>query len=61
MQGAGLTEHRQRVISRIAHVEDVALLDRIERMLEEHLAQAKLVPLREADVDAILQLLLESD
>ena len=61
MQGAGLAERQQRIISRVARVDDAALLARIERMLEEHLAQARLVPLREDDIDAILQNLLECD
>lgn len=61
MQGAGLLERQQRIISRVAHVDDAALLERIERLLEEHLTYAKLVPLSEDDVDAILQNLLDSD
>ncbi len=61
MQGVGLMERQQRIISRVAHVEDAALLERIEHMLEEHLAHARLVPLNEDDVDAILQTLLDFD
>jgi len=61
MQGEELAERQQRIVSRVAHVEDAALLEKIEQMLEEHLAQARLVPLREDDVEAILQRLLDCD
>lgn len=61
MEGAGLMERQQRIISRLTDVEDAALLERIERMLEEHLAHAKLQPLSECDIDAILQTLLDCD
>jgi hypothetical protein len=61
MDGAGLVERQQRIISRLTDVEDASLLEAIERLLEEHLTRARLQPLREDDVDAILQILLDCD
>ncbi|MEJ2289791.1 MAG: hypothetical protein P8Y02_14350 [Deinococcales bacterium] len=61
MEGAGLMERQQRIISRLTDVEDAALLETIERLLEENLAHAKLQPLSEGDIDAILQVLLDCD
>jgi hypothetical protein len=61
MPGVRVAERQRRIISRVANVEDAALLERIERMLEEHLSRPTLVPLREDDVDKILQRLLDGD
>ncbi len=61
MPGLRVVERQRRIISRVADVEDAALLERIERMLEEHLARPRLVPLREDDIDKILERLLDCD
>ena len=61
MPGLRVVERQRRIISRVADVEDAALLERIERMLEEHLTRPRLVPLREDDVDKILERLLDCD
>lgn len=61
MEGAGLVERQQRIIARLTDVQDAALLETIERLIEEYLAHVKLQRLREDEVDAILQVLLESD
>lgn len=61
MQGAALMERQQRIISRVAYVDDEALLERIERLLEDYLQRDRLVPLSDGDVDAILQTLLDGE
>jgi vacuolar-type H+-ATPase subunit E/Vma4 len=61
MQGAALNECQQRIISRVAYVDDEALLERIERLLEDYLQRDRLVPLSDGDVDAILQTLLDGE
>lgn len=61
MQGSPLAERQQRIISHLTSVDDPALLEAIERLLDDHLSHAKLVPLEEAEVDAILQHLLDCD
>jgi len=59
MQGAGLLERRQRLIAALAGIEDPSLLDAIERLLDEHHVRARLLPLQDAEVDAMVEDLLE--
>jgi hypothetical protein len=61
MQGAALMERQQRIISRVAYVDDAALLERIEQLLEDYLQRDRLMPLNDGDVDAILETLLDID
>ncbi|HKI56415.1 MAG TPA: hypothetical protein VKB31_04625 [Trueperaceae bacterium] len=62
MQGSNhLADRQHRLIARLARVEDAALLDAVESLLDEHderMARLRLVPLEESDVDAILKDLL---
>lgn len=58
MQAAGLLERRQRIIAALAGIDDRALLDAIERLIEAYAARLELLPLQDAEVDAMVEELL---
>ena len=59
MRGARLLERRQRIIATLAGIDDPWLIEAIERLLEERDVRAKLLPLQDAEVDAMMEDLLE--
>lgn len=61
MQGNPLDPRRRALLQRLRHVTDPAVLDAVERLLDERPADQSLVPLEDAEVDAILRRLLAVD
>ncbi len=60
MQRTVLAERHMELIARISRVHDPAVLEAIERVLDEHQHGAELVPLQDAEVEAILRNLLRT-
>lgn len=61
MQGTPLDPRRRALLQRLRHVTDPAVLDAVERLLDERSPEEALVPLEDAEVDAILRRLLAHD
>ena len=59
MQRTALAERHLDLIARISRVCDPSVLDALEGVLDEYQHRAELVPLEDAEVEAILRNLLQ--
>jgi ribosomal 50S subunit-associated protein YjgA (DUF615 family) len=58
MQGHALDQRQLALIARLRRVTDPSVLDALEHLLDEHQQRSELMPLEDAQVDAILRDLL---
>lgn len=61
MERTAVAERHLELIARISRVHDPALLEELERVLDEHQRHPELIPLQDAEVEAILRNLLTVD